>query len=102
MKAAPRVATFLKHDDPGIRRVAAEAIWKIEKNVAGVSVLVALLSEQWSDTVCSAAEVLGRMGADAKDALPALKMTLMNPNANVKNTARAAIKLIEAVNPIEN
>ncbi len=75
--AAPKVEVLLKHKEASLRRMAAEALWRIDhKNLAGVPVLVALLKGD-AFVAVDAAKTLGEMGPDASAALPALKATLI-------------------------
>jgi hypothetical protein len=89
-KAAPKLAPLLQHKDPQIRYWTAGLLWNIEKNRAVVPVLVGLLNENEQRLVKQSATLLGEMGTDAKEALPALKTTLRDkwgkwadPNGNV-------------------
>jgi HEAT repeat protein len=101
VKAAPRLAEFLTHEDLELRRLAAIALCKINKSVKAVQVLAALLSEPtWH--ACPAAEALGEMGPDAREALPALRAALLHEDTIVQHAAKLAIRKIEAVNPAKN
>jgi HEAT repeat protein len=100
-EAAPRVAEFLTDDDLEVRREAAVALCRIEKNQKAVAVLAALLTEP-TYLAHPAAEALEEAGPDARAALPALKAALLHKDANVRNAALRAINKIAAANPTKN
>jgi HEAT repeat protein len=101
-KAAPRVAPLLKHEKADVRRDAAITLWKIEKNVAAIEVLAAIIKEEDTNLVMSAVRALGEIGPDAREALPALKAALNHTDPSVQAMARSAIKKIETVNETKN
>jgi HEAT repeat protein len=74
--ALAKLVSALKHDDPAVRGDAAVALWRIDKNTAGVPVLAALLSAKDRVIAEPAAQALGEIGPDAKEALPALAKAL--------------------------
>jgi HEAT repeat protein len=89
IKAAPALVKLLKHDDAETRYRAAKVLWKLDKNPAVVPALVGLLAAEanivddipaWrhskdlkSNFAADAAKMLGEIGPDAKEALPALR-----------------------------
>jgi hypothetical protein len=73
-KAVPELTLLLQDKNTRIRFFTAYLIWKVEKNKAVVPVLVTLLLEPGSLLVKDTATLLGEIGADAKEALPTLKV----------------------------
>jgi HEAT repeat protein len=74
--AAPRLVRLLTHADPSIRLQAARTLWAVDKNPAAIPALAGLLKGDDHRLGEAAAEALGEIGPDAKDALPALKAVL--------------------------
>jgi HEAT repeat protein len=98
---APRLAEFLTDEDLELRRLAAVALCRINKDVKALRVLAALLGEPtWHAR--PAAEALAEMGPDAREALPALRAALLHKDTIVQSAARQAIRKIEAVNPAKH
>ncbi len=74
IKAAPKLAALLRNDHPNIRFHTAVVLWKIEKNPAVVPTLAKLLIEPVETPIPSrAAQMLGELGPDAVEAIPALR-----------------------------
>ena len=93
--AAPRVR--LKDADVGTRLCAAETIWKINKDAAkAIPVIVDGLKSDKDWYVGFASGVLGRMGADAKLAVPELKAMLQHPRETQR---RVAAQLLKSIDP---
>jgi HEAT repeat protein len=88
-----------KDPDADVRRVVGETLKVLTK--AEVDRLVALLKDPDANVRVLAAKALGHMGADAKDALPALKGARDNPkeDADVRAVAGNAIKKIDEAKP---
>ena len=61
----------------------------------GITVLERTLRSGKPELRCSAAKLLGRMGSDARRALPALKALLNDKDDMVRNSARSAIDAIQ-------
>jgi HEAT repeat protein len=114
--AAPRLTKLLKHDRPDFRLEAATTLWAVDKNPAGIPVLITLLKADDRRQAMSAAEALGAIGPQAKDALAELKALVPKeapternlpvlapagyfPNDDIRalgNSAREAIQRIES------
>src|SRR5262249_7844566 len=62
----------LGDEDSSVGVVAAEALWRICRHPAALPALIAGLEDPVSMARSRAAEALGRMGADAEAAVPAL------------------------------
>jgi HEAT repeat protein len=81
-KGVPALKKFLKHNEPEVRYQACVALWKIEKSIDVVPVLVKLLGTERDDArhyfepTPKAAELLADIGPAARDALPALRALL--------------------------
>ena len=83
-KAAPNLMKALKDPEGHVRVSSAEALWRIHgKAEPSLNVLIACLKiKREHDYVPdAAAQVLGKMGPSAKDAVPALKEALADKNA---------------------
>jgi HEAT repeat protein len=93
-KAAPKLAPLLQDKDPQIRYWTADVLWNIEKNTAVVPVLVGLLNVNEPFLDRWAATLLGEIGSDAKEALPALKLALEKKWASYEWIRRYGSKLI--------
>lgn len=84
-----------KDPDADVRKAAGEALKLL--TVAEVNRLVALLKDRDENVRLLAAKALGRLGAEAKPAVPALKTVSNNDkeDADVRDVAKNAIKKIE-------
>jgi HEAT repeat protein len=85
-----------KDPDPDVKRVADETLKVLTK--AEVGHLVQFLKDRDENVRLLAAKTLGRMGADALDAVPALQAAVDNlkEDADVRAVARNAIQKITA------
>lgn len=94
--AVPALEARLKDPDIGTRICAAEAIWKINKDaVKAVPVIVDGLRAKNDWYVGFASGILGRMGADAKLAVPELTAMLKDPGETQRRVARELLKSID-------
>jgi HEAT repeat protein len=84
-----------------VRITAAEALWRINKDGRATAVLIRALEEsnltgtEGDNERYMAARALGRVGADAKDAVPELLKLIDHPDEALAATARAAAKTID-------
>ena len=62
---------------------------------AAIPVLIAALGARSADLRANAADALGKFGAEASAALPALAIAQDDPHALVRQAARMAVRLIE-------
>jgi len=86
----------LKDSDPTVRGWTAQAIgWSGRDAVAAVPDLIALLADEAAGPRNSACIALREIGPAARDALPALRQALSDPNADVRGFAKQAIDTIE-------
>ncbi len=91
----------LTHRAHHVRITAAEAIWRINKDGRAIPLLVRALEESnltgtdGDNERYMAARALGRIGADAKPAVPELLKLLGHPDGHLDATARAALKAID-------
>jgi HEAT repeat protein len=74
--AEPMLLAHLASVTPYIRATAAEALWRIDRHPAAIPELVKHLQDPQSTDRGEAAEALGRIGPDAKVAVPALLAAL--------------------------
>jgi HEAT repeat protein len=77
----PLIHTALWDEDPAVRMEAAVALWKIDPN-KGPLVIPALIKALANDNelICwIAADYLGQIGPDAREAVPALQQALDRP-----------------------
>ncbi len=93
-QAVPDLQKWLTTNEPLLRACVADALWRIEKDVSVVPVLIAIVNDgpNWS---APAAEVLGEIGPDAKPALPALRKALTSADSRYKQVIEDAIKKID-------
>lgn len=97
IKAAPALMKLLKFDDPEMQYQVATLLWKLEKNQAAITTLAELLKRdpvvtpenfpqstvpgtipgEKSNLALNAAKMLGEIGPDAKEALPALREAIL-------------------------
>jgi HEAT repeat protein len=84
-----------------VRVTAAEALWRISRDGRAVGLLVRALEEsnlsglEGDDERYLAARALGRIGADARFAVPELLKLINHPDDSLATAARAALKLID-------
>ncbi|MFJ1936625.1 HEAT repeat domain-containing protein [Kitasatospora sp. NPDC088160] len=87
--ALETVRTLTDTDDPNLRFAAAKALWHIESDPAEAVPLLTALLDTGKDS--DAADVLGRIGAPAADALPRLRQMLQAGHVLTRTHAAAAI-----------
>ena len=78
---SPLIHTALWDEDPAVRVEAAVALWKIDRN-KGPLVIPALIKALANDNelICwIAADYLGQIGPEAREAVPALRQALRRP-----------------------
>jgi len=94
-KGAANALSLLRNDEvPYVRLHAARALWKVGSLGNAMDALIAALKDGSSmEGRRMAAEFLGEMGSDAKDAVPVLLIALTDPLAGVRG--RAAESLIK-------
>jgi hypothetical protein len=97
-KAAPHLIALLKNDDLDLRVEAAEVLHQLHQMEGVISALVELL--QCDDTwkVRRVVILLGDIGPDARDALPALKQ-LLEPTGNASSQGSAASASTNPIRP---
>jgi HEAT repeat protein len=91
--AAPALADALADSDEGVRRKAADAL--VTLGAAAVTPASGKLEAADPGVRRLAVFVLGKLGADAKPALDALRKRLQDSDAEVKQLAELAIRRIE-------
>jgi len=105
--ALPALAGLLKDKDVAVRLAVAKAHWIIGKNAdVVVPVLADLLEEKWAGTfeageprrryLQAVIESIGRIGAPAKAAIPALTVKTKDPMRLISESAQNALKEIGA------
>ncbi|MBM3979662.1 MAG: hypothetical protein FJ304_05150 [Planctomycetes bacterium] len=91
----------LTHRTFQVRITAAEALWRMNKDGRATALLVRALEEsnltgtEGDNERYMAARALGRIGADAKPALPELLKLIDHPDDALAATARAAAQAID-------
>lgn len=94
-------ATGLTWRSHPVRVTAAEAAWRMNKNGRAVTLLVRALEESnlegtlYENERYMAARTLGRIGADAKDAVPELLKLINHRDHALATAARTAVKAID-------
>jgi HEAT repeat protein len=94
--SVPALEAALKDEDIGVRMFSAESLWKVAKDTEkSVPVLVQAL--YWKNTydVGVTAGMLGRMGANAKSAVPELLKMLKEGDEIRRKVAADLLKTID-------
>lgn len=91
--ATAALCEALRDPDPVIRGRAGQALCRI--GAPAVPSLVAALGEQDVEVRRATASILGRIGPAAREALPALRRALQDPDAEVRLMAKEAQRKIE-------
>jgi HEAT repeat protein len=86
--AVPALKRLLKHRSVTLRIEAASALWRITKDPAAVPPLRAALENKDPLICANAARGLGKIGPDAKDAVPALAAVLKDKAARAARERR--------------
>src|SRR5262249_26986120 len=94
-EAVPALLPLLKKTTPYIRSTAAESLWRIEKHPAAIPALLDQLRDPNSGDRGCAAYSLGRIGRDAKIAVPALVKALKDKQNLTPVQAAEALWRIE-------
>jgi HEAT repeat protein len=93
--ALPEILEVMSHDEIGARLVAAQAVWRIERNSdLSVPVLLHGLTAKenyWRQKAC---EVLAEIGPPGKAAAPKLRELLNDPSDEVQKAAKEALDKI--------
>jgi hypothetical protein len=95
--AIPALQSAVKDSTPHVRLQAAYALWEIDHAFAAQ--VVPLLMELHNDPhnfKYDTTLYLGRIGVDARVAIPLIRETLNDPNPNIAANAKAALKTLEA------
>jgi HEAT repeat protein len=95
LTTVPALAKLLKDPDGDVRVAAAEALLKIAPEKQGEAALVVLAEALKSPDLLirlRAAEALAGRGPQAKSVLPALRAVLQDPEPEVRQAAREALK----------
>jgi HEAT repeat protein len=91
-QAVPALREYLKETDPGIRILAAEALWNITSSTTDVEdPLAALLRDRSGFVRCRAADAVGQIGPNAKRLVPALAELLRDEYDDVTVHAARAL-----------
>ena len=93
--AIPVLLTMLNDKDPRIRRVVTAALVRI--GFPAVPHLVQLLRHSDTTVRRNAAVILGGIGPQASDALPALEKSLQDPDKGFQWTVKQAIRKIKQI-----
>jgi HEAT repeat protein len=83
-KATAKLEPLLKDSNPWVRFIAARALWKVCQHKDVVATFAKLLDDQDLTLRTEVAWTLGKLGADAREALPALQKQLQE--ADKRNT----------------
>jgi HEAT repeat protein len=95
-EAVPDLVAALSDAEQSVRVLAAHALWKIQERPAAIHALVNVFeTAAWPDRL-DAARTLGKIGAGAKDAVPALIQGLQDKDEAV---ARCAAESLGEVGP---
>ncbi len=98
---APEAAAGLRHRTHYVRITAAETVWRMNQDARAVPLLVRALEESNLDGTGGenerymAVRALGRIGKDAKPAVPELLKLINHRDHALATAARAALKLID-------
>ncbi len=95
-KAVPALAEALRDEEGIVRTCAAEALWKIARHPNAIGQLVAELEVADEMAQRHAAEAIGAIGPDAKQAVPALGALLTHRDFGLR---RAADLALQKINP---
>ena len=79
-----------------VRLHAAQSLWKLTGDTTHLAVLTTSLKNDDKAVRVIAANILGSIGAAAKNAIPALRQATLDKESEVATAAREAIKKIEA------
>ncbi|HEY1190027.1 MAG TPA: HEAT repeat domain-containing protein, partial [Gemmata sp.] len=90
-KAGPVVRAGLSDRNPAVRASASEAILVTGPTKADLPALLNLLKEPGPAARAAGAAALGKLGADAKDAVPQLARLLDDPDSEVRIPAAEAL-----------
>jgi HEAT repeat protein len=85
----------LKDENAFVRAYAAEALWQVDRQAQAITVLRELLKEEDFRVRILAADILGRMGKDARPALPTLRAALPREIEAVRRPMAEAVKKID-------
>jgi HEAT repeat protein len=94
-EAVPELLRVVEKNPHHIRAQAAEALWHIEKNKDAIPALNRMVLHTTGNDMGAAAEALGRIGPDAKLAVPALEHALRHQGSLVAVKAALALWQIE-------
>lgn len=100
-RVVPVVAEFLQSDDADLRRMAAMNLAAIEASQARPLLphLIDALGDGDRDVVYYSTQLLGRLGRDAEEALPALRALETGSDQELKTAIDTAILQIESDQP---
>jgi HEAT repeat protein len=102
--ARPAIAALekcLNDKEADCRLYAAEALWKIAKHKSSVPTMIALLKADDEDTSYAALISLGKVGPEAKQAVPILLKLLADPNTNIGKKTYGTVVLRETLLSID-
>jgi HEAT repeat protein len=96
-ESLPTLVELLADKDANVRLNAMHAMQRFAgKAKAAVAPLIKILKEESNNSLrWTAAQTLGAIGTEAKDAIPALKEATQDKDQNVRSFAQQALKQIE-------
>ena len=96
--AVPNLQAALSDPTPHVRLQAAYALWEIDHSLAGevVPILMELHTNQHNFKYYTCL-YFGKIGQDAKAAIPLVRASLNDSNPNIRENARGALKELEHV-----
>lgn len=98
---APLLERLQKDEERDVREHAAKALGRIGPQAIGEQIspvvqgLIVALKDEARDVRENAARSLGQLGPDAKVAIPALKSTLKDQDAEVRAKAEEALRILD-------
>lgn len=93
--AVPNLLRALRDTSASVRKAAAFALGKIRSQPAVIAALVDALQDENVAVQQSAAEALGEQGADAIQALSALRQSMRDLNEGVRRAASQSFRQIQ-------
>ncbi|HMF17886.1 MAG TPA: HEAT repeat domain-containing protein [Gemmataceae bacterium] len=90
-KALPKLVEALHDSEVKVRLIAAQALWVLDKQTQGVGVLAEALKNPDAEIRINAAMSLGRIGKEAKSAVPALALALSDSDSGVREHVAEAL-----------
>ena len=94
------VRTAMWDEDPAVRVAAAVALWKIDRRAPAVVLVLTNALADDNEIVCwMAADALGQMGPDAREAVPAIRQA-MERNFKVSLVKKGLALALKTIDPV--